>query len=75
MKEEISMENRKKSYFNKIVPFNNFKIDINITGNIKTDLKADDNSVKIMKGVLLTSCILGGFGLVGYSVKTIYSSK
>ncbi|MEQ2529420.1 hypothetical protein WMO40_22370 [Bacillaceae bacterium CLA-AA-H227] len=69
------MENRKKSNSNKIVPFNNFKIDINITGDIKGDLKADDNSVKIMKDVCVTACILGFFGLVGYSVNTIYTSK
>lgn len=75
MKEEISMENSKKSKLNKIVPFNNFKIDININGDIKGDLKADDNSVKIMKGVCVTTCILGLFGLVGYSVNTIYTSK
>lgn len=69
------MENRKKDNFNKIVPFNNFRIDTNIVGDVKGDLRADDNSVKIVKDVCITTCILGLFGLVGYSVNTIYSSK
>jgi hypothetical protein len=66
------MKNDKFKNIRGFKPIINCKVDAKF--DFKSDLKADDNSVTIMKEVCKTTCILGFFGLVGFGMYVKYGN-